>query len=427
MPPELSAGNLQMHLYRKMLRVVFPTLLGLSFMLFACRVNEKKKPTLSAEIGFDISKPLNSGPIQVPYILEQDSFLEYEITVPVTGRYRIAVVASADSGWIWVEDYVDNPDGRTYDISGKIFFHSPSQDKHDTVWVDGSPLQKGKHRIRIYAGGSDVEINDVSFSLLVSHKETPEILTQHMKGPDWKLKWSDEFEGSGLPDSTKWSYNIGNWGWGNNELQYYTLADTQNAQLKDGYLHIRAQKDAQGKWTSARLTTQGKTAFKYGRIEFRAMIPNGRGTWSAGWLLGDAYKDEISWPYCGEIDVLESVGFEFDSSRKHGINHASCHTRAYYFKQGNQITGQTPVSHMSDSFHIYAVEWYPDGIYAHVDGRHYYTYDKTANEQEWPFHQAQNIILNLAIGGGWGGAKGIDPEMSTQQLLLDYVRVYERR
>lgn len=404
-----------------------PLLLAVIFLFSGCRFSEKVSEVPAYEVHLNLSEPLNASRIVLPFNIEPGSFLEYYLEIPSSGRYRISAVASADSGQLWIEDYTDNRDGRQYDISGKMSFSSQLKNSTDTVVIDGSPMQKGKRKIRIHALKSAVVLHSVSFRLLIPHRPTPQILTQKMSGKDWHLKWADEFEGEGLPDTNKWTYNLGNWGWGNNELQYYTQADTQNAKLRDGFLIIRAKKDAHGKWTSARLTTQGKTAFKYGRIEFRAKVPNGRGTWSAGWLLGDAYLDEISWPYCGEIDVLESVGFEFDSSGKHGINHASCHTRAYYFKQGNQITGQIPVNHMSDSFHIYTVEWHPNGIHAYVDGQYYYTYDKTANKQEWPFDQAQNIILNLAIGGGWGGAKGIEATLTEQQFIIDYVRVYERQ
>jgi beta-glucanase (GH16 family) len=240
------------------------------------------------------------------------------------------------------------------------------------------------------------------------------------------LVWSDEFNGTGLPDTTKWSYNIGNWGWGNNEPQYYTEYRTENARQEDGNLIIEAHKnDLDEPWTSARLTTQGQASFLYGKVEFRAKVPVGRGTWSAGWLLGDSYEDELSWPYCGEIDVLECVGYEIDDETGDGLNHATCHTRAYYFKQDNQIGSEKIVKAMNNTFHTYAIEWYPDVIYGLVDGERYYTYDKNKDELEWPFFNPQNIILNLAVGGGWGGAKGIDESWESHQFIIDYVRVYE--
>ncbi len=153
----------------------------------------------------------------------------------------------------------------------------------------------------------------------------------------------------------------------------------------------------------------------------------GRGSWAAGWTLGDAYRDEISWPYCGEIDVLECVGYEINDTTGSGMNHATCHTRAYYFKQGNQIGSEIEIDSMNTMFHTYAVEWSPTKIEGFLDGVQYYVYDKNANELEWPFNTTQNIILNLAIGGGWGGAKGVDSSYTSHQYILDYVRVYEKK
>ena len=215
---------------------------------------------------------------------------------------------------------------------------------------------------------------------------------------------------------------------GNNEPQYYTASRTENARQENGNLIIEAKKNDLGyDWTSARLTTQGKTSFLYGKIEYRAKVPAGRGTWAAGWLLGDEYRDELSWPYCGEIDVLECVGYEINDTTGAGLNHATCHTRAYYFKQGNQIGSEIELDSMDTKFHTYAVEWFPNEIKGYLDGVHYYTYNKNANELEWPFNKAQNIIINLAVGGGWGGAKGIDHKHDSHQYILDYVRVYQKK
>lgn len=355
--------------------------------------------------------------------LVKDQWLSYELDVEIAGRYKVEVMAKS-KGLLWIEDYIDNKDDRTYDISGKI--EVDSMDEFQLYSKDGSPLNKGKHKIKIHVSEGSVSVDWISFTLIQEHIDTEISYTQAMDGKEWSLVWEDDFEGSGLPDSTKWSYNIGNWGWGNNEPQYYTKSRTENARLEDGNLVIEAHKNDWGQeWTSARLTTQGKESFLYGRIEFRAKVPVGRGTWSAGWLLGDDYKDELSWPYCGEIDVLECVGFEIDDLTGKGKNHSTCHTRAYYFKQGNQIGADIEVDSMNTKFHTYAIEWYPDVIYGFLDGVKYYTYDKNQNELEWPFNKAQNIIVNLAIGGGWGGAKGIDENWDNHQYIIDYVRVYE--
>jgi beta-glucanase (GH16 family) len=354
--------------------------------------------------------------------LNNEEWLSYEVSIPQAGRYKVEAVGSApDGGSVWLEDHIENTDDRTYNITGMM----PFEDGAISSSKDGSPLNAGTHKIKLHATGS-VFVDQINFSLMQPHTDTPQSFTQSMEGEEWELVWSDEFEGSGLPDSTKWSYNVGDWGWGNNEPQYYTNARTENARLEDGNLVIEARKNDMGSpWTSARLTTQGKESFLYGKVEYRAKVPVGRGTWAAGWLLGDEYKDELSWPYCGEIDVLECVGYEIDDETGDGINHATCHTRAYYFKQGNQIGSQIEVANMDGEFHTYAIEWYPDVIYGLLDGERYYTYDKNANELEWPFFKPKNIILNLAVGGGWGGAQGIDESWDSHKYILDYVRVYQ--
>jgi len=352
---------------------------------------------------------------------EGNSF-EYALNIPHSGRYRVTIKTTQKTiSKVWIEDYITNTDERTYNITGNVVLTNRMGS------VDGSPLAQGLHNMKIHGLTHKSELDYIEFTLLKAHCETPVFHVQNMSGSDWEIVWSDEFDYSGTPDTNLWSYNIGNWGWGNNELQYYTEADENNAKVANGHLTLTARKDAEsGQWTSARLTTAGKHSFTYGKIEFRAKVPAKRGTWAAGWTLGDSYTDEISWPYCGEIDILECVGFEINDTTGNGINHATCHTRAYYFKQGNQIGSQIEVDSMDTQFHLYAVEWDETEIRGYLDGEHYYTYDKNANEREWPFSNPQNIIVNLAIGGGWGGAKGLDPNLENPSYVLDYVRVYQR-
>lgn len=356
--------------------------------------------------------------------LSSDQYATYTIDIPVTGRYHIWMRVSSDQGVLWVEDYIYNQDGRTYNITGDMSVQSGTA--FDTVHSYGSPMAKGRHHIKLHSKKQPVNIDWLRFEPMIIHDSTNTVMTQQMTGDNWTLVWSDEFEESGMPDTSKWSYNIGNWGWGNNELQYYTNANPNNARVENGQLVIQAHLDTINQtWTSARLTTQGKFGFTYGKIEIRAKVPHNRGTWAAGWMLGSSYKDELSWPYCGEIDILECVGFEIDDTTYTGLNHATCHTRKYYFKQGNQIGADTTLHHMTDLFHTYAVEWYPNVIYGLVDGHRYYRYDKNKDELEWPFNNPQDIILNLAIGGGWGGAKGLDSTFQSASYVIDYVRVYD--
>jgi beta-glucanase (GH16 family) len=357
-------------------------------------------------------------------------WLEYKVQVPETGRYRVRVSgSSSDSSQVacWIEDNVYNKDGRTYNITGNMMLRKTmAVNPGSMVEKDGTPLVSGPHIMRLHYDTGTVVFEKICFDLIRKHKSSPVVLTQKTSGKEWKLVWSDEFNGTGLPDTSKWTFDIGNWGWGNNELQYYTVNRLENARQEDGSLIIEARKDdGVYPWSSARLTTRGKESFLYGKIEFRGKVPAERGTWSAGWLLGDEYKDELSWPYCGEIDVLESVGFEMDPKTGNGITHASVHCGAYYFKLGNQPTAILDVNNLTDEYHIYSIEWLSGSISILIDGRKYFEYHDTSNDLTWPFSKPQNLILNLAIGGGWGGAKGVDPDMKSAKFILDYVRVYE--
>jgi beta-glucanase (GH16 family) len=365
-------------------------------------------------------------------LVQPGGWLSFDLPVELAGRYKVQVHLASVSGEklsCWIEDYYTNTDGRTYNISGSLELPS-SEEAGDYVSLhrDGSPLNMGSHPVKLHVLGGEAAVDWIKFTLIKERQPTPEVLSQNMDGSEWVLAWSDEFDTDGLPDESKWTYDIGNWGWGNNELQYYTVARAENARVENGNLIIEARKDDMGeKWTSARLTTREKTSFIYGKIEFRAKVPKERGNWAAGWTLGDSYVDELSWPYCGEIDIMECVGYEINDTTGNGLHHASVHCGAYYFKLNNQPTGITEVKNMNDDYHLYAVEWTPDYIKAYVDDLQYFTYEDTSDTLTWPFNKPQNIILNLAMGGGWGGAQGMDGNVVSQQLVVDYVRVYERK
>lgn len=377
--------------------------------------------------GFNLSSDSLKTKGESTVIIESDGWLAFDVNFENAGKYKTIVFASSDSdsAQLWVEDYIDNTDGRTYDVTGKIAVNS-KQDLAE-FHVDGSPFNVGLHKIKIHAVKGAVRLDKIEFQPIKNFISTPKSLTQNMDGKEWDLVWSDEFT-SEIPDTTKWTYDIGNWGWGNNELEYYTKNKSENARIENGSLVIEARKNDTGNgWTSARLTTREKVSFLYGKIEFKAQVPRERGNWAAGWTLGDSYVDEKSWPYCGEIDILESVGYEVNDKTGDGIAHVTVHTPAYYFKINNQISNTKDIPNIAGTFHTYSVEWTPTEIKGFVDGKQYYVYDKIANEKEWPFNKPQNIILNLAMGGGWGGAKGLDPTIKSQKFIIDYVRVYGKK
>ncbi len=238
----------------------------------------------------------------------------------------------------------------------------------------------------------------------------------------YTLVWADEFNYQGLPDSTKWGYEVGGHGWGNNELQYYTKADTSNAFVKNGKLFIIARKADIGgqRFSSARLLTKGKAEWTYGKIEINAKLPPGRGLWPASWMLG-ANINEVGWPESGEIDIMEHVGFSRDSI------FGTVHTSAYNHLKGTQKGTTTPIKNPYGEFHTYAIEWTPGKIDFMLDGKVYYT---VANENktnaEWPFDKPFYLLLNIAVGGNLGGMKGVDEDVFPAVMEVDYVRVYQR-
>ncbi len=231
--------------------------------------------------------------------------------------------------------------------------------------------------------------------------------------------WSDEFDTGSIPDSSKWTFETGGDGWGNNELQYYT--DRDNVKIESGLLKITAKKENRNnrKYTSSRLITKNKGGWKYGRIEIRAKMPAGRGLWPAFWMLPQNFKS-FSGVSKGEIDILEYVGYEPD------IVHFSLHTKANNSLLGNEITKSKKAAKADKYFHIYRMDWASYGIRGYIDGKKYFEYlNNGKGKKYWPFNEIFFLIINLAVGGDWGGYKGVDNSIFPATLEIDYVRVYE--
>ncbi|HKW62985.1 MAG TPA: glycoside hydrolase family 16 protein [Candidatus Acidoferrum sp.] len=249
----------------------------------------------------------------------------------------------------------------------------------------------------------------------------------------WTLVWSDEFNGpdGSAPDSSKWTYDLGGKGWGNNELECYTNR-LQNAQIQGGHLAITALQESApfacsdgsaNNYTSARLKTQGLFSQAYGRFEASIKIPKGQGMWPAFWMLGNDISS-VGWPACGETDIMENIG------KEPGTVHGSLH--------GPSTTSRTsdataPFSlpagqNFADAFHLYAVEWEPGVVRFYVDTSLYTTFTQSQwpTGGTWVFDHPFFVILNVAVGGTWPGS----PDSSTQfpqQMLVDYVRVYSKQ
>lgn len=245
---------------------------------------------------------------------------------------------------------------------------------------------------------------------------------------EYELVWSDEFDYEGLPDETKWTYDVGTgqWGWGNNELQTYT--DDANAWVKDGNLTIelRKEKDDYGEeiYTSARVKSKGLGDWKYGKFEFRAKLPQGKGTWPALWMLPTDTAEYGGWPDSGEIDIMEHVGY------LQNVIHNNVHTGSFNGMNGTNKGFAGGVEKVSEEFHTYELEWLPDKMIFRVDGEERFTYNpydyvEEATSKEWPFDKEFHIIMNVAYGGNWAGLAGVDDTCLPQQMQVDYVRVYQ--
>jgi len=254
------------------------------------------------------------------------------------------------------------------------------------------------------------------------------LLTPGRCRADWQLVWSDEFnqpDGSS-PDPTKWTYDIGGGGYGNNELEYYT-SRTNNARIVGGQLVIEADQESYGgnNYTSARMLTKGLESWTYGRMEARIKIPRGQGIWPAFWMLG-ANIDSVGWPTCGEVDIMENIGKVSDQGTEHGTIHGPQGGGDYNGGSGVGSTYTLPGgAALADDFHIYAVEWSTNQIRFYLDTNLFFTATPASlpGGSTWVFSQPQFLILNVAVGGNWPG----NPDGTTafpQQMLVDYVRVY---
>ncbi|MCC6233204.1 MAG: glycoside hydrolase family 16 protein [Verrucomicrobiales bacterium] len=258
--------------------------------------------------------------------------------------------------------------------------------------------------------------------------------------PGWKLAWSDEFTKPGLPDPARWNYEQGFIR--NQEAQYYTRGRLENARVENGHLILEARREtwpnpefqpgatntargrragpASAEYTSASLITLGRASWTFGRVEVCAKLPGGRGTWPAIWMLG-TNMTQVGWPSCGEIDIMEFVGFD------PGVVHANIHTKAYNHVQNTGKGSSTKIADASDAFHVYALEWTSSHLHFEVDGHRYFTYaNEGTGTDTWPFDRDHYLILNLAIGGAWGGRKGIEESAFPQRFEIDYVRVYQK-
>ena len=251
---------------------------------------------------------------------------------------------------------------------------------------------------------------------------------EEIENTRWVLVWSDEFDTptpDNRPDPSKWTYEKGASGYGNQELQNYTDR-VENASYTThkglGCLKITALNDNYDgvAYSSARIKTDGLFEQRYGRFEARLKLPYGPGLWPAFWMLGANYATDV-WPKCGEIDIMENVGYDPDTIV------GSSHTEKYNHAIGTQKNAKIACPDCYKAFHVYALEWEEDEYRLYVDDQLYFTFKNEGTGYEvWPYDKRFHILLNLAIGGNWGGQKGIDDSLFPHVFEIDYVRVYKK-
>jgi len=237
------------------------------------------------------------------------------------------------------------------------------------------------------------------------------------------LDWNDEFdqENGSMPDANKWRFESKPAGWVNNELQTYVAGGrngVRTAFIEDGVLNIRAIKEGKD-IISARMYS--KKSWTYGYMEAAIWLPKGKGTWPAFWMMPDDFSR--GWPGCGEIDIMEEVGYHANYTS------SSIHCMKYYHAIGTQKTHEQLTAGAEDGYHIYALEWTPDALKFYVDRKLHFTFanDNTGNDDTWPFNKNFYLILNLAWGGDWGGSQGVDESALPCTMKVAYVRAFKKQ
>jgi hypothetical protein len=309
-------------------------------------------------------------------------------------------------GYMEIWEYSELDGQETITISGKGFFGFYVGGTHSFTI-----LSRSNNEMVLRTLGDDTN----SWFFILTSEERPEFPADPVFT---NLVWSDEFEVNGSPVASRWNYDIGTGtnGWGNNELQYYTNR-TENVVIEDGVLKINAKKENFGgsNYTSARLKTQGKYDFKYGRIDVRAKLPGGDGTWPAIWMLGSNIET-VGWPACGEIDIMEYSGYN------PGRIQSAIHNNSSF---GATINFRVKIlENETTEYHVYSMIWSENQISFLIDDERFYTYNPIGkNDANWPFNEKQFLLLNVAMGGTLGGM--IDPNFTSSTMEIDYVRIYQ--
>jgi hypothetical protein len=377
-------------------------------LLSSCNRNPEEAivPEISFTIDRSFEESAENNVFEFPVVL--DKSIEKEVSV----NYKTQDI-TATAG----EDYIATSGTLTFEpgtASQSIFVEIIVDDfieEDEEFKVILTTTQNG-----VLKGGTQEAIGTIE-----NDDRIPDLPTAGYSTPDSypgkSLVWSDEFDGTAV-NRSNWGYDLGSHGWGNAELQNYT-SNAENSYQENGKLYIAALKDGNS-YTSARLKSQGLKNFQYGRIDIRALLPEGQGIWPALWMLGHDITS-VGWPACGEIDIMELIGSQ--PSTVHG----TIHYGADWSQHEHQGTG-TSLSggeKFADAYHVFSIEWDANGITWYLDDKEYYSIDTSVTgTQPYPFDDEFFFIMNVAVGGRWPGY----PNATTtfpQYMVVDYVRVFQ--
>lgn len=353
----------------------------------ACGGDDPETPVIDSNI------TVSSPTVQLDGVQETSST---QVTLGVSKDWR----AYSEEEWISITPDNGGASDKTITITAQK--NPKTEPRTGTVYVS-SGASRAEIKVEQSAGdGSGVE------GLIVCPFE------------GYQLVWNDEFDHAGSLNANDWTHEVKNSGWVNHELQNYVKETTPEGtwvtKVKDGTLHIRAVKE-NGKVYSGRVYAKVKQGWKYGYIEASIKLPKGKGTWPAFWMMPVNFR---SWPADGEIDIMEEVGYHpnYVSS--------SLHANAHVHSNGTQVTHEMLCKGAEGEFHTYAIKWTHKNITTYVDGKVQLSYDnRDKGRDDWPYDDPFYVILNLAWGGDWGGAQGVDESKLPAEMEIDYVRVFQ--
>jgi len=348
-------------------------------------------------------------------VLEFTVELSWDFPQEVKVNYStIAETAEADKDFVNATGTITFAPGETTQIIRVEVIGENAFEGDETLKVELSNPVNGSLLVTAAVGTikNDDDINEIAVP--VAGFISPESYA------GMELVWQDEFNGDELnPDDWVFEIGTGNGGWGNNELQYYR---EENTSFIDGNLVIEARKEAFGgrEYTSSRFKTQGKKSFRFGRVDLRAVLPEGQGIWPALWMLGTKIS-AVGWPACGEIDIMELVGHQ--ANRVHSTVHFGT-SNATRRNQGQSIRSSDG-NNFSEKFHVFSLVWKENTLEFLVDDEKFFEFDRNdVGSDPYPFNDSFFFIFNVAVGGNWPGS----PDATTnfpQRMFVDYVRVFQ--